>query len=354
MKTKRHKRTIRNRTTLAAHRAGQTEPIVAAFTEHLRELRRRVFWIGASIALGATLAYSVQQQIVAILLKPAGDQQFIYTTPGGGFNFLIQICIYSGILLSIPVIIYNVLKFIEPVVHASSTRYIMRGSAAAGLLAFGGVAFGYFFGLPTALQFLAHQFTTDQVTAMIAIQSYTGFVTKFLVASALIFQAPLLMLFINRIRPLKPSNLLKSEKWVILGSFIIGAVISPTPDIRSMLLMAIPMILTYQIGIALIWHVNRRGKRPKSILALLEQDAAVQAERLQRLEEAVLAPFIQYQPQPAPVTVPADNPEPVRQERPDEAAVPRPLAVSQIPVSRSDYRDSVSSQRVRRRMISSI
>lgn len=363
MKTKRNKRVERNRKTRAARLAAkdyQSQP----FTAHLLELRRRITWIGLSVACGAALAYFVQQQIVAVLLKPAGNQQFIYTSPAGGLNFLVQICIYSGVLVSIPVIIYNVLKFIEPVMPQSSTRYILRGSMIAGLLAIAGIAFGYFFGLPSALRFLAHQFSTEQIHALIAVQSYMHFVTMFLVASALIFQAPLIMLLINRIRPLKPGRLmsLKNQRWVILVSFILGAVISPTPDIRSMMILSVPMIASFEVGVMLIWRVNRRGRKPAKILELLRQDAAEQAERLRQIENAftvplkipelVLVPIGDEQPdsvespaaQPAVIAAPAmsDIPQAVSPEV--RRSVPAPDA------RRGDYQ-SVAGRSIRRRLI---
>jgi sec-independent protein translocase protein TatC len=359
MKTKRNKRVERNRTTLAAKVGHKSLP----FSAHLLELRRRVMWTALSIGIGAALAYSVQQKIVAILLKPAGKQQFIYTSPGGGLNFLVQICIYTGIALSIPVIIYNILKFIEPVMPESSTRYILRGSAVAGFLAVAGIVFGYIFGLPSALKFLANQFTTDQIKALIAVQSYMHFVTMFLLASALIFQAPLIMLLINKIKPLKPSTMLrlKNQRWVILISFILGAVISPTPDIRSMMILSVPMIVSFEVGTAVVWHANRHGRKPKSVLALLEQDAAAQAERLRQLESAISLQFQKLEPALVPVS---DAPDFIPQSEPVAEYPLQSEAQSEVipidasrrrpggaPSGRRDYQAVMTGQRVRRRLV---
>jgi sec-independent protein translocase protein TatC len=347
MKTKRNKRVAeRRRTTRAASGTHTTQP----FSAHLIELRRRVFWILLTIAAGATAVYFVQQYVVDILLRPAGDQQFIYTSPGGGLNFLIQLCIYSGILLSTPVIVYNLLKFVEPLLSASSTKFIFKISAAAGVLAIAGVCFGYFFGLPSALKFLSHQFVTDQVKALIAIQSYMSFVSLFLLASALIFQAPLAMIFINRIKRLRPRGLFKAERWVILASLIIGAVISPTPDVRSMLVLSIPMIVSYQIGIALVWHINRRGRRSKSVLALLEQDIAAQQERFRRLETAFTMQFQQLEPVTVSLPIHEDAVvAPELQQTTEMEAVPQTPPT--LHDGRTNYQQVASSVRVRRRIM---
>jgi sec-independent protein translocase protein TatC len=346
VKTKRNKRVLQKRTTHEVKTSAKSQP----FTAHLLELRRRITWIGLSVTIGAAAAYGVQQHIVALLLRPAGRQEFIYTSPGGGLNFLVQICVYSGVLVSIPVIIYNVLKFIEPVMPESSTRYILRGSFVAGLLAIAGIIFGFVFGLPSALKFLAHQFTTDQIKALIAVQSYMHFVTMFLLASALIFQAPLIMLLINRIKPMNPGKMLKlgAQRWVILISFILGAVISPTPDIRSMMILSVPMIISFEVGIGVVWHANHRRRKPKSVLKLLEQDAIMQAERFQRMQSAFVVQFAQPELATVPVTV--DNePEPVNE--PETYSATEQTAPTALAGGRTNYQFTASSQRVRRRIM---
>jgi sec-independent protein translocase protein TatC len=385
MKTKRNKLTAKKRKTLETLSASTQRQ---AFVEHFAELRRRLFWVAASVGVGASLAYTVQHHIVAVLLKPAEGQQFIYTSPGGGLDFLVRVCIFTGLACSIPVIVYNVLKFLEPLLHDTSTKYILRGSIVAGLLAVLGIMVGYFLGLPNALHFLAHQFTTEQVKALITIQAYMGFVTKYLLAAALMFQAPLVMLFINKMRPLQPKKLFAAERWVIVGSMILAAVINPAPDIMSMLVIAGPMIAAYQVGIVLVWRVNRTGKRSKSVLALLEQDAALQAERLRRLEAAWIMPLVRPLPQLVPEPIsdgvyeqasspyydqpPAYDPLPRQSMRPQSKTVQlsdmiqSPLVqltahaaqtaanTTSSPIegrSRADYRYAVRPQRVRRKIM---
>jgi sec-independent protein translocase protein TatC len=200
--------------------------------------------------------------IVSLLLKPSHGQHFIYTSPIGGIDFLFKICIYGGIILSLPVIVYNVLRFIEPVLGGSTRRFIVWQSLACALLALLGMAFGYFLGLPAALHFLLHQFTTIQIQPLVTIQSYLSFVIVYMVGSALLFQLPLLLLFINRIRPLKPRRLLHYERWVILAAFVLAGLMNPTPNILSQLLVAGPFIIMYQLGIILIALINRRHPAP--------------------------------------------------------------------------------------------
>jgi Sec-independent protein secretion pathway component TatC len=195
---------------------------------------------------------------------------------------LFGVCLDIGIALSIPLIVYQVLRFIEPLMHRTTTRFVMVGSLISGAVAIGGILFGYFFGLPAALEFLLHQFQTAQVRPLITIQAYLSFVTIYLLGAALMFQLPLFMIFINRIKPLKPSKLFKYERHMIVAAFVIGFIMNPTPNLIDQLLVVLPIILSYQLGIGIIWFINR-GLAAK--LDKFAEDALRQAERSARLAE---------------------------------------------------------------------
>jgi sec-independent protein translocase protein TatC len=271
------------------------------FIEHLHELRRRVYYIAASVVVWGCAAYAVQQHLVNVLLRPARGEHFIYTSPGGGIDFLFRICVYSGVVLSLPVIVYNTLRFIEPLLAKASRRFVLLGSFISGLLAVAGVIFGYYLGLPAALHFLLHQFTTVQIQPLVTIQSYLGFVLVYMAGSAMLFQLPLLLLFINRIKPLKPKRLLHYERWVILAAFVLAGLMNPTPNVVSQLLVAGPFILMYQVGILLIAYTNR-SRKLTTAERLREQDLAAQASRselLPRLRPLVVPPTISPLPSTA-------------------------------------------------------
>jgi sec-independent protein translocase protein TatC len=279
------------------------------FIEHVHELKRRFLVIAISILLFGGITYAIEHKVIAALLLPAKGQQFIYTSPGGGIDFLFRVCIYAGIALSIPVIVYQILKYIEPLIRTESARFIAIGSLVSGILALGGMVFGYFVGLPNALHFLLHQFTTQQIRPLVTIQSYMAFVSVYMLGSALLFQAPLILLFINRVKPLKPSGLIKGERWVVLVAFVGAGLMNPTPNIFAQLLVAGPLILMYQVGILLIWLVNRRPRKSSAVAELLARDAEVQAERLVRLAQRPVV--TRTRPVPMPL---AAVPQPLKRE----------------------------------------
>lgn len=286
----------------------QKLPLVA----HLRELRKRITYVAISVVLGAVIAYALERKLLDVLLRPSHGQDFIYTSPLGGINFLFSVCLYVGLIVSTPVIMYQLLAFLQPLMQQTTRKFLVLSSLAAGTVAIGGVLFGYFIGLPSALHFLLHQFVTVQVRPLITIQSYMSFVGLYLFGSALMFQLPLILFFINRIKPLKPSGLIKYERHVIIFAFVAAFIMNPTPNVIDQMLIVVPMILMYQLGIALIWYVNRRTRHGK-YYHLFEQDRTLQAKRLEQAHQAeplfsISNPFSLPQashrptPQPVPVT----------------------------------------------------
>ena len=121
-----------------------------------------------------------------------------------------------------------------------------------------------------------------------------SFVTIYLAGSALLFQLPLILVIINRIKPLSPRRLLGAERWVIAGAFIIAMLMAPTVNIIDQLVIAGPMIFAYQIGIGLVWWTNRRPHRPKHIETLLEQDRMKQETRKQQAITTLNNPDTRY------------------------------------------------------------
>lgn len=231
--------------------------------EHLREFRSRLARIIGAVLLLATGAYFIQERLVAWLLKPAHGQHFIYTAPGGGIGFLFSVCTDTAIVLSVPLIVYEVLGFLRPLLTKQNQSFIVRAVLASGILAALGLAFGYQLGLPLALHFLSHQFTTAQITPLLTISEYLSFVTFYLAGSALLFQLPLLLIIINRIRPIPPRQLLKAERYVLVGALIIAMLMAPTINVIYQLIIAMPIFLTYQIGVGIIWAINRPRRLSK-------------------------------------------------------------------------------------------
>lgn len=232
-----------------------------AMNDHIAEFRRRALWCMLALFIGGIIGYKYQAQIIVWLVKPLGQQLF-YTSPTGGFDFLIKICLFFGFILAVPVIIYNFFKYISPAIPAHITYSFVKIIVVSIVSALAGVAFAYFVSLPAALHFLSN-FSNQQVTSLISAQEYFNFVMLYMAGFALLFQMPLVFSFINKVKPLKPARLLKQQRVVILVSFIIAAVLTPTPDPINQTLMAAPIIALYQTSIGVVWRENKRKDSKK-------------------------------------------------------------------------------------------
>ena len=237
------------------------EPALLSLKDHLRELQGRLFSTVAVFIIAAAVAYPFFDRIANWLLAPLKDEQeLVYLTPGGAFSFIIKVCAYVGLIGTLPMVIYHVYRFIMPAVQTVRLRRVLGYTVASLVLALCGILFAYYVSLPAALYFLTG-FDLHHINPMLTIDSYFSFIMTYMLAGAVLFQVPLLMLIVNSVTPLTPKKLMSAQKFIIVGSFIVAAVISPTPDALNQTLLASPVIIMYQFGIVMIWRINARAKK---------------------------------------------------------------------------------------------
>jgi sec-independent protein translocase protein TatC len=242
----------------ATEKKPNTEDYMSAI-EHIHELRSRLIWCVAALMFGSALGYVYRHQVIDIVTRPLGEQLY-FSSPTGGFDFLVKVCLSVGLLITVPVMMFNLVKFIGPAIPRR-IAYRTSGVVAASIgLAFCGGAFAYFVCLPAALHFLT-QFSSGQLHSIIFANEYFSFVMLYVVGFAVLFQMPLLLLFINKITPLSPRSLIKKQRVIILASFVIAAILTPTPDPFNQTLMAAPIIGLYQTSVGVVWQSNRRSAK---------------------------------------------------------------------------------------------
>lgn len=241
-------------------------PVELTFMEHIHEVRGRLMWIVASLVVASTIAYQFREQLVSIIVAPLHGEKLIYLNPGGGFSFIFTICLYFGALVTIPVIMYHLYSFLQPVIGRRSRRLMTGIVLISILLAAIGIGFGYLLVIPGAIHFLGG-FAGDAVVANLTTDAYLNFTVMHLFGMAALFQLPLLLFIIDHIRPLPPGMLFRLQRWVIAGSIIAAAVITPTPDPANLFLVALPIIGIYQLGVVIVWlrrrpyHAARRAEK---------------------------------------------------------------------------------------------
>lgn len=233
---------------------------------HLLELRNRSFLVFGLLIIVASVAYAFREPLIAALMAPLDGRQLQYLTPGGGFKFIFTVVFFAGLAAAIPLLIQQIYAFLSPVLSATVRRRSGWLLLWSTVLLAAGVTFGYIYAVPGALNFLygfADQFVVSALTA----DSYLDFVIKYTLGLGLMFQIPLIMMLIHWIKPQKPLKLLKFERWVILLAFILAAIITPTPDPVNQTIIAVPIILIYQIGLIAvclnIWRAGRDARRER-------------------------------------------------------------------------------------------
>lgn len=281
------------------------------FAEHIRELRGRLLWVVGAFLILSGVAYHFRDMLLEILLRPLNNQQLVYLTPGGGFNFIFQVTVYAAILGVAPLLMFHLYKFLQPALPLRARRSTLKIVLIATLLLVLGVTFGYFIAIPAALRFLT-EFAGGVIAPNLTADSYLNFFLGYVAGLGLLFQLPLLLLLWHWIKPFTPSGLLKSERFVIIFAFVAAALITPTPDVFNQAMIAVPLILVYQFGVAaiLIQMLRRPGRKDAPAPRL-----PVHRQALQRAPVATAhAPV----PRPAPpareLVVPA-RPRPVSHPR---------------------------------------
>jgi len=246
-----------------ANPSGRVDAKTAAlptFLDHVRELQSRLFIVGIAFAVAAALAIPFFDQIVGLLMSPLSpEQKLVYLTPGGAINFMLKVCMYVGIIGVLPVIIFHLYRFLMPVVRKMHLRTALRYTFISIVLAGLGILFAYFVSLPASLYFLTN-FDLYHIDPMLTIDSYLSFVMTYVVAGAALFQLPLIMTIIDSIRPQTPKKLMKQQRFIIIGSFVVAAIITPTPDALNQTILASPIIVMYQVGIVIIAWKHRKRK----------------------------------------------------------------------------------------------
>lgn len=227
------------------------------FHDHVQELRRRLAWLVLTIGGCAAIGYVFRVPLVRFLQKPLGAPLF-YSSPSGGFNFILKVSTTMGLMLALPLIVYHLIRFLEPALPNPVKRsLIVKVIIASTILAAMGLAFGFFVMVPMSLHFFSN-YSSATFRPWITGDSYLSFVLGILLTFAALFQIPLLVLFVNRIKPLKPSQLLRYQRHIVVGAFVLAVVLPFTYDPVSQFVMAVPIVFLYYLSILLVYIANRR------------------------------------------------------------------------------------------------
>lgn len=226
-----------------------------SFADHLGELRVRLMvWLVFFVA-GSVAGFLIRDTLLALLIKPLNEPLF-YTSPVGGFNFVLEIALFFGLLLSSPILTYEIIKFCQPAMPKRIGSIALKLVALSYLLLAAGVAFAFWVAIPAAIHFLK-EFDSDQIRALISTSEYFTFIIVYLAGLGIFFQLPVIFLLINFIKRLEVKKMMKWQGLAIVIAFVLAAIITPTPDPFNQSMVAIPLILLYELSILFVWLANK-------------------------------------------------------------------------------------------------
>jgi len=232
-------------------------------TAHLQELRKRLILSFVAVGVGFFICYGLgtpgDLQVVSlydILAKPllrampAGGS-LIFTSVAEAFFTYMKVGFIGGIILTSPFILYQIWAFVAPGLYRHEKRYIVPFLLGGTLFFVLGVLFGYFVAMPVCFRFLL-RFSTDFIKVLPSMKDYLTFIMKFLLTFGLVFEFPVILVFLARIGLIDAKMLATKRKYAILLVFIIAAtVVAPSPDLLTQVLTAIPLIGLYELSILL-------------------------------------------------------------------------------------------------------
>ena len=286
----------------AAKKAAGASQVITLH-DHIKELRNRFFVVAIVFVIVSAVAYNYKDALLYYLLKPLNGEKLVYLNPAGGFSFIFQVTMYVGLAAAIPFLVYNLYKFVAPALPDNARRHSGAVLISSLFLLIAGVAFGYIFAIPGALNFL-NNFGDGYITPNLTADSYLNFILAYTAGLGILFQLPLVLLLIHWVHPLKPGSLFKFERYMILIAFIGAAMITPTPDVMNQTVIALPIIIMYQMGVIAVcisvFRAKRRARPPK--LSRASRKAQRKAEKLAKHAKPVNRPALPEIPQAVAAT----------------------------------------------------
>ena len=222
------------------------------FTAHLEELRKRLIISFVAVAVGFGVCYGFKEKLFQILTQPLiavmkQGETLIYTgLPEAFFTFL-KVSFLGGLMLASPVIIYQFWMFVAPGLYDREKRLLLPIVFLSTFFFVGGALFGYFIVFPFGFKFFLG-FATDTIRPMPSMKEYLSFSAKLLLAFGLVFELPLVITFLARLGIVSVDFLKKNRKYAVLVFFVGAAILTP-PDVVTQVMMALPLMLLYEISI---------------------------------------------------------------------------------------------------------
>ena len=234
------------------------------FATHLEELRNRLIKSFIAVGVGFAVCYGFKEKLFEILTAPLisvmkTGETLIYTNLPEAFFTFLKSALLSGILLASPNIIYQFWMFTAPGLYQKEKRMLLPVVFLSTLFFLGGALFGYFVVFPWGFKFFLG-FATETIRPLPSMKEYFGFSAKLLLAFGLVFELPIVLTFMAKLGLVSVDFLKKNRKYALLLFFAGAAILTP-PDVVTQVMMAVPLMLLYEISILGAWFFGKKSSR---------------------------------------------------------------------------------------------
>ena len=219
-----------------------------SLAEHLTELRSCLVKAGAALVVGTAVSFYYLEQIIEALTAPVG--QLYYLRPAEAFMIYMKIALLAGLILASPMVLYQLYSFVRPALTLREKHYALFTIPIIIVLFLGGMVFSYYLVFPRAVEFFLG-FSAERVSPLISMESYLDFLLMLVVPFGFVFNIPVVLLFLVYVKLVPVQALSRYQKHAILAAFIVAALITPTPDIITQSLLALPMVVLYEVSLVL-------------------------------------------------------------------------------------------------------
>jgi len=248
-------------------------------TAHLEELKTRLIRVLIVVGIGFGVCYLFKDWSFRVITKPLVDAMpaqstMIFTGLPEAFFIHMEIAFFASLLLTAPYTLFEIWRFVSPGLYKDEKKYVLPFVFFSVLLFGSGVLFGYYIALPPAFAFFV-SFSTDFLKPMISFKEYLSLTLKFLLAFGLCFEMPVFMFFLAKLGIVNAKMLSKQRRYAILIIFIAAAILTPSPDAISQVIMAIPLMFLYEVSIIVV----RFAQKKKAATEETEEAAAEMEEK---------------------------------------------------------------------------
>jgi len=246
----------------------QSQPAEDTFISHLIELRDRIIRAGASVIVVFLALVYWAPNIFHLLARPLlenlpKDGRLIVTDVTGSFFVPMKVTMMVALVIALPVVLYQIWAFVAPGLYQHEKRLVVPLVSSSYLLFICGMSFAYFLVFPTIFRVMAHYNAPLGAQMSTDIDKYLSFALTTFLAFGMTFEVPIVVVLLVRMGILTIAKLKQIRPYVVVGAFVVAAVVTP-PDVFSQLILAVPLILLYEVGIIAAWLLVRQAKKQAS------------------------------------------------------------------------------------------